>query len=93
MNWLSLAETYILPELPEPQLIDIVVPLIFALLLIGLVIWLMRILRVTHRQQAAAISFNTEVLQVTKEQIEVSRETNRLLSELNETLRKKADGP
>ena len=93
MNLLSLAETDILSDRGPSQWIDIVFLLFLALVLIGALFWLLPKIRITHDQQAAAISLNTEVLQVAKVQIEVLCETNRLLSELNETVRKKADGP
>jgi len=93
MNWLILAETYILPDRRSSSWVDIVLPLVLVLLFIPTVIWLVRRLRAAAAQTSAVISINIELIQITKEQMEVSRETNRLLSELNETLRKKADGP
>lgn len=71
--------------------VDIAFFTIFLAIAIPSLIWAILRMKTTMSQQSIAIDSNSESIRVTKEAIEVSRETNRLLAALNDELRRKTD--
>lgn len=74
-----------------PDWVTIAFCIIFLAIAIPLLIWATRRSKTQMSQVSIAIDSNNESIRVTKEAIEVSRETNRLLAALNAELRRKTD--
>ena len=93
MNLPTFAQKYVeVSSEPALSLLNLAFPILITVIFIGAVTWILRRSAKLSNATITALELTKESIRVMQDGIEVTRETNRLLAELNESLKNQSNG-